>query len=754
VADTAILFQSDIVFQGEPGFWFILALALSLLFLGWQYFRLRRVAPGKIRWVLMATRLLILAGIMMFLLKPTILRQKLATLKPVVAVLVDTSRSMSLPYDREGGLSRLEVAADLIRRVSQEETASSMDLEIFGFDEVTRPLNMEELHRAAAVGGESDILGALADMEDRRRSPSYSGILVLTDGRQNGGMDRYPGSLEPFLVGVGSRRPFRDLNLAEMRVAEIGFVKQPLTVTAVVRGEGFDRDEIPVSFKVDGRLVTVKKAVLAGEEPRELAFQWIPEKLGSHHLEVEIQPLPHEGVEDNNRRQRVVTVVRDRLRVLFISGSPSWNYRFLREALKNDPTIDLISFIILRSPYDAVDVPQNEMALIPFPTKRLFTEELETFDLVILDNFPFRPYLPVAYLTRLKDYIQEGGALWMSGGPMAFVNGGYRSTPVEEVLPFSLEGPLSSQGYLQQDFQVRFAAESITAPFFNLEESLIGGREALSRLPALPGFNVVGPARAGAVVLAEHPHQLSGGKPQPIIALRTYGEGRVLAVATDFLWSWNFTAAGEGLGNRLFLEFVDNVVRWLTRDPRLSPVRMGVTPESPAAGETVRVQVLVRDGHYRPVENASLGLSVHGPGETRAVLKALPVGDEGLYEASFMVPGEGGYRFKVEAAGPRGKLGETETLLQAAPPDEEMSSPGLDDDFLKGLAQGTGGRYLPFEEGEAFAAGLARAVTPKDRKYRLLGEERINLGSLPLTIALFLAALGADWSIRKRYHLE
>jgi len=174
-----------------------------------------------------------------------------------------------------------------------------------------------------------------------------------------------------------------------------------------------------------------------GETLRE-ALEWTPPAPGLHPLALQVPPLDGEQITDNNRVELAIEAVRDRIRVLVVSGTPSWSYRFLRGALKGDPSLDVVSFIILRSAADAVDVPQQDLSLIPFPTQKIFLEELPNFDLLIFDNFAYQPYLPPAYLDKIEEYVRGGGGFWMLGGPLSYLGGRYQGTPIARLLPVAL----------------------------------------------------------------------------------------------------------------------------------------------------------------------------------------------------------------------------------------------------------------------------------------------------------------------------
>src|SRR5205085_10940002 len=142
-----------------------------------------------------------------------------------------------------------------------------------------------------------------------------------------------------------------------------------------------------------------------------------------------------DAVPENNERAFLVRVTRDKLRVLLLCGAPTWDARFLRAFLKADPAIDLITFFILRTSSDLTMASPEELSLIPFPTDELFREHLDSFDLVIFQDFNYGPYQVAGYLPRIRDYVLHGGAFAMVGGSRAFGAGEYEHTPLAEILP-------------------------------------------------------------------------------------------------------------------------------------------------------------------------------------------------------------------------------------------------------------------------------------------------------------------------------
>ncbi|MBI3327506.1 MAG: hypothetical protein HYZ81_12495, partial [Nitrospinae bacterium] len=170
-----------------------------------------------------------------------------------------------------------------------------------------------------------------------------------------------------------------------------------------VKSWGYKGQVIPLVLKQEGRILSTSSLQVDDDRlTRRTTFTLTPKEVGRYRLSVETPVQVGEALRANNQKDFQLQVRRDKIRVLFVSGRPSWNYRFLRRALKSDPSIELISFIILRTPTDVVNVPEDQLSLIPFPTNRLFTEELGNFDLLIFDNFSYLFYFPVLYLENVR----------------------------------------------------------------------------------------------------------------------------------------------------------------------------------------------------------------------------------------------------------------------------------------------------------------------------------------------------------------
>ena len=244
-------------------------------------------------------------------------------------------------------------------------------------------------------------------------------------------------------MAVGRDAP-RDLAVERVAADDFAFVRNTVTVEVTLRARGLDREAFTLTLRREGAVVAQAPVQLVpGQDRYQVPLAFAPDATGTFVFTVAAPVLPGEAVAENNQRSFVLRVIRDRVRVLLVAGRPSWDERFLRGLLKQDPNVDLVSFYILRTNTDNPG-PQDQLSLIPFPVQEIFGPQLKTFDAVILCNFAYLPYRSLdieRFLPNLRDYVRSGGAFAMVGGDQSFAQGHYAGTPVGEILAVDLPRP-------------------------------------------------------------------------------------------------------------------------------------------------------------------------------------------------------------------------------------------------------------------------------------------------------------------------
>ena len=390
---------------------------------------------------------------------------------------------------------------------------------------------------------------ALSDVPPDR----LAGVVLITDGEIHD-VPADPKTL-PFHAPVhalitGSHKE-RDRKLTVIRAPVFGIVGEPVTLTVEVDDLGAPpapgaTAELRIS--VDGELRETRAATIGAQEDIALKL----EHGGQNIIEVEAEPGPDELTLLNNRAVVSTNGVRDRLRVLLVTGEPHAGERTWRNLLKADPSVDLVHFTILRPPEKQDGTPIDELSLIAFPTRELFEDKLNEFDLIIFDRYRRLGVLPLVYLSNVADYVERGGALLDAAGP-AFATGMslYR-TPLAAVLPAQPTGEVVEEG-----FKATLTDEGERHP---VTAGLPGANATVTSEPTWGRwFRLLdSEANSGATLM-------TGARGSPALVLDHVGEGRVAQLLSDESWLW---ARGfEGGGPQA--ELLRRLAHWLMKEPEL-----------------------------------------------------------------------------------------------------------------------------------------------------------------------------------------
>jgi hypothetical protein len=372
-------------------------------------------------------------------------------LRRPLTVLIDDSQSMTFPANlggaqQEKAPSRLDLVKQkltegedpLIQKLSRD-----YDLKIYRFGTSLEPIAPESVPQLKAQDQGTQLF-ELLQIAAKEAGPQ-SGIVIFSDGIANGNRQSLEGSsalpVPVFTVGAGDTEGFTDVRVTELRTPEFAFRGREFKFDLTVRASGMKGKTVPLYFNRGSGLITSRTVTIDEDDfARKITLSFTPKDLGSHHFSLNIPAQPGEQISQNNHKDFKVDVQRDKIRVLTLSGSPAWNYRFLRMAMKQDPLIELVSFVFLRTPTDSVDVPDSRLSLIPFPIDDIFLEELKNFDVVFFDDFSHRAYFNPVYLDKVKDFVRDGGGLAMLGGVRSFDSGGYGESALKEVLPVEMDG--------------------------------------------------------------------------------------------------------------------------------------------------------------------------------------------------------------------------------------------------------------------------------------------------------------------------
>ena len=656
-------------------------------------FGLLRRASGMI-W-----RLLALAAGLLALANPSIVEEQREALTDVGLIVVDESLSQGVGERRDRAEAAVQALQDDLGR--------------------ERALELRVLRAGKAEPGSSQlpdgtrlfaqIAQTLNDVPRSRRA----GVVIVTDGQVHD-LPAEPTQADPGApvhVLLTGERDEQDRRLFVMRAPSYAIVDEPSAVTLRVEDEHIS-GPVRLRLSQDGgpaRVITVR----VGEE-HEIPFTLT--HAGATVLDIAVEPGDNELTLVNNRAVLLVNGVRERLRVLLVSGEPHAGERTWRNILKSDPSVDLVHFTILRPPQKQDGTPIRELSLISFPTRELFQIKLHDFDLVIFDRYRRRGVLPDAYLANVVDYVQNGGAVLTAAGPAFASPMSLHRTPLEHVLPSRPTGGVLAAGY-RPELTALGRRHPVTAD--------LPGAGAPEETPTW--------GRWFRLIDVENPRGatlMSGLSKKPLLILDRVGEGRVAQLLSDHAWLWARGYEGGGPQS----ELLRRIAHWLMKEPdleeedlraradgnRLEVIRRSLTPH---AG---MVQITAPSGAVSEVR-----LEDRGRGQESATVA---VEEPGLYRLS------DGERTTLVAVGDVNPL--------------EYADMRTTDTVLAPLAQATGGGVYWLEDGtpdarrskpDRRAAGHNWLALKANGDYVVSGVDQIPLMPALLTLLLFLGITMLAW---------
>jgi uncharacterized membrane protein len=717
---------------------FPLWLIVLLLFFGFaaavhQYWLFRK-RLGSLRAVALSLlRLGALFVLISFALNPSLSARKEQKVTQSLAVLLDTSQSMSLPGSAGRG-SRLDEAKRILLEGPTpllKSLAERFNVKLYGLGESLRSLETEDLAGLKAGGKEGDLAEAVDRLADK-----HSMAVLFSDGNlviKDDPLKRLP----LIAVPVGDPKGYKDILIKAVQAPAMAFRGREVVIDVTVKGYGYKGLIFPVHLKDGGKVITAKNVSFkdpTGEVTIPLSFT--PEALGPHHLSIGIPPQFGESLTSNNTVSLSLKVMKDKIRILMISGSPSLSYRFMRMALKNDPSIDLLSFVVLRTPSDIINVPLQEQSLIPLPIETLFTKELKTFDLLIFDNLPSHLYFKPIYLENVREFVKGGGSFAMIGGPFFSDQGRYPGTPIEEILPVRF---IEREDYHRgTSWRVGLSPAGKDHPITRLSPDEAYNLNLWQEMPSLDGINLLVAKNSGTILL-----EGGDGTSYPILTVGQYGSGRVLVLATDYSWKWYMGMVAKGKDNWPYLRLMERMVRWLTKDPSLDSIQVTLPEKRGWAGQEMEVRFKAGEEDIISRRKGFVSLSVFDPQGFRIKSQMKKTGQENEYLGSFLPEKEGTYKIKIETLASRLE----ENLVVASPMEglDAMPHP----ERLRMISEATGGILTSREE------DLLKEIETRAEKMesRFIELRSSALWEKPYTFIFILALLTIEWYLRRRWGL-
>jgi hypothetical protein len=648
-----------------------------------------------------AVRVAALALILLALANPSFTREDREPLSSVAAVIVDKSPSQGFGERTRETEQAREALVNSLKQIK--------GLEVRVVD-------------AGQADGETDgtkLFGALSSALSDVPTDRVAGAFMITDGRVHDipANATALGFTAPVHALVTGRKDERDRRIAISAAPRFGIVGQTQTITYRLDDQGVSGERAKVVVRRDGEVIN-ERTLLSGQTAN---IDIDIKHAGPNIVEIEAAPLENELTLVNNRAVVAIDGVLDKLRVLLVSGEPHAGERTWRNLLKSDASVDLIHFTILRPPEKQDGTPINELSLIAFPTRELFTPRpqgrLNDFNLIIFDRYARQGVLPIPYFENMARYVRGGGAVLVSAGPDYASTTSIWRTPLDSVLP------AEPAGVTEKPFYAHLSDAGKRHPVTR------GLEGSASEPPRWARFFRTVDTRNAVV-----PPVMTGADGKPLLLLSRYGEGRVALLLSDHIWLW---ARGyEGGGPHL--DLLRRMSHWLMKQPDLDEEALRLQTQ----GKDLAVLRQTMSDSVTPVTVTSpsgktreLTLSLSEPGLWRS---ATPADELGLWQATD---------------------GTLKALINVGPINpKEFSEVTSTTELLKPLAQATGGdarrvvdgssvdlpRIVPVRASSIFRGDGWMGVKMRDASVvRGVGVLPIFAGLIGLL--LLLGAFAATW---------
>ncbi|MCG8451024.1 MAG: VWA domain-containing protein [Pirellulales bacterium] len=735
---------------------------LAVLWIAAIYYRENSPAGKRLRALLVLMRTAAVALVLIMFAQP--IEQWYRQGKPRLVVLVDHSASMNtvdveddgkLVSRRAGWQAALTAATNPLLSQWQE----TYELDVVTFDEEFTRLGLEQgqlLDQLAAKETAVDPqtgtrLGdalhyALRELPGRLPAA----VVVFTDGVSNRGRALRVSARQArglrvplFTVAVGSERRRPDVAVENLLVEEIVFPGDRLHVEATLRAVGLENQTVQVKLrnKAQDQVLAQTTARLPPDGVAQIVRLAIrPRDPGALPLEFSVESPADEANPDNNSVEQVVEVRDQKIRVLLVQSSPSYEFRALKSLLERDPVVDL-SVRLQEADADFAEI--DSAALRAFPVR---AEELLEYDVVLLGDVD-PGLLPRSVWPRLEQFVtRHGGGLVCIAGPR-FMPAAYRGNrSLELLLPIELAAinPLRWQATTAESYPIHPTTLGWQSPSLQLGDTLRESQAIWRRLPPLFWLLEIERIKPGAQVLAEHPERTNrSGDRLPILLRHYVGAGEVLFHATDETWRWRWRT-----DDRYFARYWGQVVRRLGRS-RLTSGRQGVVVTSDRTryqpGEPVRLQVRFRNPGDAPVEEQGVVVRLQAAsGPPREVRLQRRLGLRGVFETTLNELVSGSYEVLLMRPDRGGQPAQAQFAVQSPP--REWARVAVDRAGLTEAADLTGGGYYTLANIEELARSLPQP-------------QMVNLDELPPRLlwnthgmlTLFVVVLCSEWFLRRRH---
>ena len=812
-----MMLLGSITIPESPWVWLAVpVLIVTVIILVWSYRRSAEI--GAVHKTAFCLRLMGVLVLVLCLMEPLWSGRRVKSGANLFVVIADNSSGMNV---RDSGIARsrgetLQAALKVDRSDWLGALAENFQVRQYIFDSrLRRTTDFSEL----TFDGKASAIGVtLRTIAERYRGRPVAGVLLMTDGNATDMAEQFYdlSDVPPvYPVVIGGRRPLKDISLTNVSVSQTSFEDAPVMIQTNVEASGYAGKVVSVELVENSGKVVERQThkISKNDEKQVFRFRLRPDKTGvlfyhlnvtearakpwtgsdptssgsqdrlptlrsstataggSDQLEVE---APSEATLVNNKRTLVVDRGKGPYRILYVTGRPNWEYKFLRRAISEDEQVQLVGLLRVarREPkydwrgragevsnplfrgFDNKDEDQTEQYDQPvlvrlntrdkvelrdgFPKTQ---EELFGYHAVILDDVEAE-FFSYDQMELLQEFVAErGGGFLMLGGKESFQQGNFHRTPIGRILPVYLDR-LARQETVTQVY-LNLTREGWLQPWTRLRDNEQDEQQRLLEMPAFRVNNYVRAIKPGSQVLAT-----VGNDPTrqfPALVVQRFGNGRTAALTIGDMWRWGmkWPEVRDDMN-----KFWRQTLRWLVADVP-SRISLQAVHKRDRVNQPVVFQVRVRKKNFEPMDNVSIAIEVREPRDQKVQLTAEPVLTEsGLFEATYIPRYNGSYFARAVVNDADGvEVGDAETGWAVDLEAHEFRSIRTNRPLLERIARQTGGKVIELDALEDFVRSLpSRAAPITDTWIKPLWDLR---GILPAIFLFILMCFAGEWTLRR-----
>jgi uncharacterized membrane protein len=689
----------------------------------------------------------LVALLLLLLWQPAMIVGELSSRQNIIAVVVDGSRSMSIA---DGNGKTRETAA--IAALNGGVLAALKDrfhILIYrlgsGLAQVTTPDEITPTDAATHIGQ------GLEQLAKETQDLPVGAIVLLSDGSQNSagigssgiGSDALQALKERRLpvhtIGFGETEHAHDVEMEDVGVTASAAVNARIATTVTLVQHGYAGHEATLDVRDGDKTLAQRKITLAPDGQLQTEPLFFPAgSAGAKSLTFAVEPLPGEESAANNAMTRPILVSGAKRRILYIEGEPRWEYKFIRRAEEDDPTVQIVSMlrtsenkIYRQGIADPVELAEG------FPTR---AEDLFSYSGIIIGSVA-ADYFTALQQELLREYVdRRGGGILFLGGNSSLSDGGWGASSVNELLPTFL--PSGNHNFRRNPATVELTAAGIDSPITRLLDDPEKNAERWRKLTYLADYQDPGSPKPGATELVD---MHTGRRTLPLLVTQNYGNGRTAILATGGTWRWQMS---EALGDPSHDLFWQQLLGWLVAESP-GPVAASTPARLMMDEEHVQLIAQVRNRTFQPAVDAHVTAHVIGPGGVDALVELTPSqSTPGQYQTEWTAEKPGTYLAEVVAESGGGQpqeLGRDVLTFRREDGVAENFHTEQNRAFLEQLATETGGRYWKPSELNNL---------PRDISYSEAGisvRSTKELWNMPIVFLLLLGLPIAEWLLRRKW---